>query len=182
MLEPQKMFNELQRLNPGGRWWVLIDAAGLPDGRNSIDESKFSEVECLFTGDLADELADVAPYLALVDVLDERVIGYLHYLLQEDCAVLAMDEKNAITFSEAHRHFRKFNIVYGPQGEALFFRYYDGRTLPAVLDVLELSQLNDFFGPFQNFILPSLENSALQLTQIEGKLLQIPIDWKVNSG
>lgn len=182
MAENLNLFNELQRLNPGGRWWVLIDAAGLPNGLSSIDESKFSEVECLFTGDLADELADVAPYLGLVDVLNEAIIGYLQYLLQEQCAVFVMDEKKEMNFSETHRHFRKFNIVYGPQGEALFFRYYDERTLPAVLHVLDPSQLNDFFGPFQYFILPSLENSALQLTQIEGKLLQIPIDLKVSLG
>lgn len=153
MLESQKMFNELQRLNPGGRWWVLIDAAGLPDGRNSIDESKFSEVECLFTGDLVDELVDVAPYLALIDQIDESIMGHLQYLLQEECAVLVMDEKKVMTFSETHRHFRKFNIVYDPDGNPMFFRYYDARVLQVVLHMLNGEQLESFYGSFHNLLM-----------------------------
>lgn len=172
MLESQKMFNELQRLNPGGRWWVLIDAAGLPDGRNSIDESKFSEVECLFTGDLADELADVAPYLALVGVLDEAIIGYLQYLLQEQCAVLVIDEKSELTFSETHRHFRKFNVVYDPEGKPLFFRYYDPRVLSCTLSVFDTQQLNTFFGFFSAFFV----GNPLMMLRIDSSSRRLLID------
>ena len=149
MAENLNLFNELRRFNSGGGWWGLFVSAGLPNGLSSIDESKFSEVECLFTGDLADELADVAPYLALVDVLDERVISYLHYLLQEQCAVLVMDDKKVMTFSETHRHFRKFNIVYGPDKNPIFFRYYDPRVISTVLDLLDRDQIEKFLGSFR---------------------------------
>lgn len=138
------------RTRESPRLWVLIDAAGLPDGRASIDASRFEQLECLFTGDLEIELADVAPYLGLLNAHDPDAEVLLEHLMKLDCAVLLTDgaPQSELTFSQAHRHLRKFNVVYGPQGNPLFFRYYDPRVLPGVLSVLTEEQLQAFFGPF----------------------------------
>ena len=50
--------------------FLLIDCAGLPGGEGQILKDLFSEVECLFTGDLAVELADVGPYLGRLALLN----------------------------------------------------------------------------------------------------------------
>ncbi len=52
-----------------------------------------------------------------------------------------------------HRHFRKFNVVYGPEGKPLFFRYYDPRVIVDVLKVLDEQQLKAFFGPVDRMLL-----------------------------
>ncbi|MBT9489208.1 MAG: DUF4123 domain-containing protein [Rubrivivax sp.] len=154
---------------PGGHWWALIDAAGLPDGRDGIDRSKFTEVECLFTGDLEVELVDVAPYLARIGQVDDSTAPLLQHLLEEECAVMALDRGQELSFAEVHRHFRKFNVVYAPDGKPLFFRYYDPRVLSGVLGILERGQLERFFGPFHAFV-ECNHASANSLTLTQGGL------------
>ncbi|MFO0125284.1 MAG: hypothetical protein ACK52R_03790, partial [Betaproteobacteria bacterium] len=43
--------------------YMLIDCAGVEGGAERLPRDIFDEFECLFTGDLAEELEDVAPYL-----------------------------------------------------------------------------------------------------------------------
>lgn len=147
------------------RLWVLIDAAGLPEGRASIDKSRFEQLECLFTGDLEVELADVAPHLGLLDLNGPNSNTHLEYLLGLDCAVLLTDRAvTTVTFAQAHRHFRKFNVVYGPGGRAVFFRYSDPRVLPSVLGVLDPEQLRVFLGPFDSiFVRNPYQNRLINL-------------------
>jgi len=169
-----ELLNEL-RTRESPRLWVLIDAAGLPDGRASIDESRFEQLECLFTGDLEVELADVAPYLGLLNPSDPDTKVLLEHLVNIDCAVLLTDvaAPSELTFSQAHRHLRKFNVVYGPQGNPLFFRYYDPRVLPGVLSVLTEEQLQAFFGPFDAIHVRALNSDELAKLQVaSGQLMK----------
>ena len=76
-----------------------------------------------------------------------------------------------LTFSELHRHFRKMNVVYGPEGNPLFFRYYDPRVLPSVLEVMEPDQLSTFFGPVERFALQDVEGRLHELRMHGGTLL-----------
>lgn len=157
------------------RLWVLIDAAGLPDGRASIDASRFEQLECLFTGDLEIELADVAPYLGQLNPRDPDAKVLLEHLVKLDCAVLLTEgaTQSDLTFSQAHRHLRKFNVVYGPEGNPLFFRYYDPRVLPGVLSVLNDEQLQAFFGPFDAIHVRAPNRDELVKLQVSsGRLMK----------
>ena len=146
--------------------YLLVDCAGLQGGRAEIPRQIFSQLECLFTGDLAKELADVGPYLGRLRSLDAGVTSTVEDLLLRQVASLAVVPAQADgaqpRFSEVHRHFRKFNVVYGPSGQPLFFRYYDPRVIPDVLQVFEPAQLEAFFGPME----------ALMLTDAEGRMLR----------
>ena len=65
------MWSQLRQ--PGrGAPYVLIDCAGVEGGAARLPREVFTEFECLFTGDLAEELEDVAPYLGRLDSLDAR--------------------------------------------------------------------------------------------------------------
>jgi hypothetical protein len=170
---------EAQKKRGAAGPYLLLDAAGLPDGAASLPEGVCDPFECLFTGDLAEELADVAPYLGrLMDT--SSIVPALEGLLISQVAMLAIprliEDGSQPIFSDLHRHFRKFNVVYGPRGEPLFFRYYDGRTLPSVLQVLDPDQLRDFFGPFGSFLVPGHAGGTIQLEQNDGKLVQTSID------
>ena len=130
--------------------YLLLDCAGIEGGEAAVPREIFSELECLFTGELAEELADVGGYLgrvtswgdgkAVLDLLERQVALVL--VLPE--SVPGGDEP---TFAQLHRHLRKFNVVYGPDDKPLFWRYCDPRVLPDVLGVLDATQLVAFFGP-----------------------------------
>lgn len=153
------------------RLWVLIDAAGLELGREGIQEDSFEQLDCLFTGDLAIELRDVAPYLGLLALQREDAAATLHALSAQASAVMLLDPPGKdLTFPEVHRHLRKFNVVYGPDGAPLFFRYYDGRVLPSVLESLEATQAEAFFGPFRSLVVAGDDGDAIKLELINGQL------------
>ncbi len=137
--------------------YLLIDCAGIPGGEARIPTHIFSELECLFTGDLAVELADVGPYLGRLRSFDSDVASGVEDLLGRHVGTLVVLEDPApdadeLTFSQLHRHFRKFNVVYGPDNKPLFFRYYDPRVLPEVLRVTDATQRTQFFGAVEYLI------------------------------
>lgn len=151
--------------------WLLIDAAGLSSGREDIHDHRFDAVECLFSGELATELVDVAPYLALVDTTDQNGMSAACYLAESGCAILCVaKDDECLATSEVCRHFKKFNVVYNESAEPLYFRYYDGQCLPAVLSSLSPTQVKDFFGPFGSFVATDREGRACRIEQNSGEL------------
>ena len=155
--------------------YLLIDCAGIEGGEPRIPKSVFAELECLFTGDLADELADVGPYLGRLAELSDEVGAVVKDLLDRQVALLvilqdAARPEDELTFGQLHRHFRKFNVVYGPDGAPLFFRYYDPRVLPDVLGVLDEKQLKAFFGPIDKLSFADRSSQIMSLRVQAGEL------------
>ena len=132
--------------------YVLLDAAGFERGRAEFPDSIFAVTECLFTGDLEEELEDVAPYLALLASTSADVKIAIDALLQRHLAILVILREPSLPFTALHRHFRKLNVVYGPSGSPMFFRYYDPRSLLEVLQVLDAAQRRAFFGPVESLV------------------------------
>jgi hypothetical protein len=152
--------------------FVLIDCAGFEGGAADMPRDAFSQLECLFTGDLAEELKDVAPYLAAAGSYDPVVRDTIGRLLEEHLAVVVMPlaRDEPLTFSEVHRHFRKHNVVYGPDGQPLFFRYYDPRALLDVLDSFDGGQLDAFFGPTELLVMNDREGQLVRCWRQSGAL------------
>ncbi len=156
--------------------YMLIDCAGIEGGADRIPKHIFSELECLFTGDLADELSDVGPYLGRLKSFGSEISNEVEDLLTRSLGILVVlsvtpTEDADPTFSQLHRHFRKFNVVYGPDGKPLFFRYYDPRTVGDVLKVLDAKQLDDFFGIVSTFVLMQDTKQVIQYQQQAGGLI-----------
>lgn len=151
--------------------FVILDAAGLERGRAQISREVFPELECLFSGDLALELADVAPYLGRMASFDDTVEAALDELLSKDVAILVIPSDPSLELIQMHRHLRKFNVVYGPDGNPLFFRYYDPRVLPGVLDVFEAAQREAFFGPIRLFVLQKDSKELVRCERLEAPAL-----------
>jgi hypothetical protein len=134
---------------------LLIDSAALTGGAADLPMEAFARMDCLFTGDLAQELRDVAPYLAQLSGFDEHSMQVAETALRGQFGVLVVPNADVAedeAFALLHRHFRKMNIVYTADGKPLFFRYCDPRVLPDVLSVLDPGQLKEFFGPVQRLI------------------------------
>jgi hypothetical protein len=156
--------------------YMLIDCAGVEGGAERLPRDVFDEFECLFTGDLAEELEDVAPYLGRLGSLAPEAQAVVEDLLARHLGILVtlplpVGSDEPPSFSQVHRHFRKFNVVYGPEGKPLFFRYYDPRVIVDVLKVLDEEQLKAFFGPVDRMLLTQADGVLVNCAVAGGKVL-----------
>lgn len=156
--------------------YLLIDCAGVEGGAERLPRDIFDEFECLFTGDLAEELEDVAPYLGRLASLGPEAQAVVEDLLARHLGILVTlppptGNDEPPSFAQVHRHFRKFNVVYGPEGKPLFFRYYDPRVIVDVLKVLDEQQLKAFFGPVKQMCLAALAGGTVECSLAVGQLL-----------
>lgn len=155
--------------------YMLIDCAGIDGGEQRIPHQIFSELQSLFTGDLAVELADVGPYLGQLNSWSDAAADVVEDLLNRHVGMLVLLKesepgKAEVGFTQLHRHFRKFNVVYDPSGKPLFFRYYDPRALVDVLGVLDAKQLEAFFGPVETLAMIDGDGQAARCQRRGGKL------------
>lgn len=132
--------------------YLLLDCAGFEQGLSAIPQVLFDRLECLVTGDLADELADTAGYLGRIVKPDAATAARVEELLDAQLAMLLVprlapaepgEPGAAPEFAVLHRHLRKYNVVYSAEGKPLFFRYYD----PRVVDDLQRAGLTELTGP-----------------------------------
>lgn len=162
-----------------GRLWpdedhaafVLLDGAGIPNLLDKLYDEDGPQFECLYMGDLAPDMAHVVPYLARLErgshFTDWVFSGWgLHW------GILAVLPAN-LDIAAVRRHFRKLNIVYGPNGSPLLFRYYDPRVLPTFAGIADDEQLKQLFGPTQTFITEGNDDRSVRILSLaNGKLVQ----------
>jgi hypothetical protein len=130
--------------------YLLLDAAAI-GGADEVEATGFQRIESLFLGDLADELRNVGPYLAYSPLWDDFPRARAVDLLRRQAAIAIRVADPATDFATLHRHLRKFNVVYGPDGNPIYCRYYDARCLIAVLRSFEPGDRPVFFGPVDSF-------------------------------
>jgi Domain of unknown function (DUF4123) len=56
------------------------------------------------------------------------------------------------SFEQLHHHFRRFLMVKTEEGKQLYFRFYDPRVLRIFLPTCDTKQLQELFGPVEQFI------------------------------
>lgn len=128
-----------------GNWWVVLDATDSPSVPLLMEYSDVT-IRCLYKGDAAETMADIAPYLVKFD-------AFMFYWIKDNI----WNEPWGIVFQsdaemeDLHRHLRKFLMVQDEQGKAMWFRYYDPRVLPTFLKTCAFNELEKFFGPIQKF-------------------------------
>jgi hypothetical protein len=171
----QELWSQLRQ--PGAALpYLLIDCAGVEGGAARLPRDVFSEFECLFTGDLAEELEDVAPYLGCLKGWEGEAQAVVEDLLKRQVATLVTlrpvpEGAEPPSFAQVHRHLRKFNVVYAPDGKPLFWRYYDPRVVVDVLKVLDDKQLEAFFGPMEQLCVAAGEAAVALCSRVAGQLV-----------
>ena len=149
--------------------YMLINTGALDGGASKIPKQIFLELESLFAGNLANELADVGPYLGRLKSIDSITIQIVEKLLINRMAILVQPKqivapKNPIGFIQIHRHFRKLNVVTGPNRENMFFRYYDARIIESALQIFTELQLIEFFEVVNSIVLSTSEENPMIFT------------------
>jgi hypothetical protein len=148
--------------------YAVLDGASIPNLLDKLYD--LSPVFCcLFRGELAPDMAEVAPYLVQL----ERGSEFTNWLIGKGWGnhwgIFALSDAD---FRTMRRHFRTFLIVYDDTGRPMRFRYYDPRVLRLYLPTCNAEELTTVFGAVASFMLESEEaNQAMQF-RLDGETLR----------
>jgi hypothetical protein len=137
---------DLQQLAGEQRLYAVLDACDAPPILAKVGELGPSRALCLYRGRVSPEMLAVAPYLVRID---EELLQWLIATVWTEpwgIFVAAKLEPEAV-----RKHLRKFLVVKGPEGETMYFRYYDPRVLPAFLATCNQEELSSIFSNLQAF-------------------------------
>jgi hypothetical protein len=128
--------------------YIVLDAARM--GMNIETAKQLNpEFKCLFQGKTELELAGVAPFLFSYSSNFEFKQWFEKLSIGNSWGV---SFHSHLPFIEIYKHCRRFLIVKNAGDQEIYFRFYDARVLRIFLPTCSRSQLNDFFGPINSFI------------------------------
>jgi hypothetical protein len=146
--------------------YTILDGAAW-EGLLPMIETHSPDYHCLFSGDLDEDVKEVSPYIVRLGANQPFTEWLLETIGNQPWGIFF---RAPSTLKELRKHFRQFLIVKNPQGENLYFRFYDPRVLAAFLPTCDADQLGKMFGPVEEFIAPS-ETAALKCYRhFSGKL------------
>jgi hypothetical protein len=153
---------------PEDRVYILLDGASVPSLLDRLYADPRPAFECLLYGELTPDVAEVAPYLVAL----EQGSRFSEWAITQGWgnhwgffAVTRVDLR-MLWF-----HLRMLNIVYGPDGKPMLFRYYDPRVLRVFLPTCSPQQVKELFGPVDRFVAEAdVPATALTFTHAGGEL------------
>lgn len=137
--------------------YVVLDGAavnGLPQRLYEFDPAN----ECLYRGDLSDEMIHVAPYLVYL----QKDSPFSDWLLSECWGKhWGIFVQSQVSITTLRKHFRSLLTVNDEVGNPLLFRFYDPRVLLPFLLTCAVDELNTMFGPVRYYFAESFDRSEL---------------------
>ncbi|WP_437768476.1 DUF4123 domain-containing protein [Sorangium sp. So ce281] len=113
---------------------------------------------CLLAGELGPELAQVAPYLVRLQRSGELTRRLLRLGWGKSWGIFLATPSPLET---VRRHLRRLLRVLGPDGAAMFFRYYDPRVLRTYLPTCNAGELGEVFGPVLRYAVEGEDGGEL---------------------
>lgn len=149
--------------------FAVLDGASIPDLLMNLHQHQPEHI-CLYRGELAPDVAEVAPYLVRLEKEAEFTYWALTQGWGEHWGIFAVV---AADLQEMRQHCRRFLTVYGPENNPLLFRYYDPRVLRVYLPTCNAEELATVFGPVQSLLCEDEDpNVALRFRLAAGTLRQ----------
>jgi len=153
---------------PEDRVYALLDGASVPGLLDRLYGPQRPQFECLFTGDLAPDMAEVAPYLVELEQGSETAEWVIAHGWGNHWGLYAVGKADLRT---VWFHLRALTLVYGPDAKPLLFRFYDPRVLRIFLPTCAPDQVKEIFGSLDRFVMEGdTPQSALTLSQVGGEL------------
>jgi hypothetical protein len=107
---------------------------------------------CLYRGDAATTMAEVAPYLVELNPESRFTPWLLEHAWGNSWGVFL---NTPVKMEILQRHFRRFLMVRLPDGRSVYFRFYDPRVLRPYLPTCVPTELETLFGPVDRFVIES---------------------------
>src|SRR5580704_16119961 len=144
------------RLDPGESIYGIVDGARDLELAFEAKCLYKQQIRTLFEGDVASALADVAPYLIMIDPRG----GYLKSWASHWGNSAGILFTTSADPHDLYAHLRHIFIVEDEQNQPYFFRFYDPRVLRTFLPTCAPRQLGEFFGPVRTWICETAEGDG----------------------
>jgi len=170
MISPEAInaVTQLLWMSPQDKVYCVLDGASVPDLLDQLYGDPRPEFECLYRGELEPDMAEVAPYLIALHRGSKFADWVITYGWGNHWGLFAVAQTD---LPELRFHLRKLNIVYGPEGKPMMFRYYDPRVLRVFLPTCNADQVKNVFGPVERYVAEGeAPATALTFTQVSGEL------------
>jgi hypothetical protein len=128
--------------------YAVLDGASVPGLLPKLHAAK-EEWACLYRGELAPDLAEVAPYLVKLRKESEFTAWLLDEGWGRHWGVFTV---TPVGLEALRRHFRQFLRVKDHTGRTLYFRYYDPRVLQVYLPTCRRDEIKIIYGPVLRYI------------------------------
>jgi len=162
----EKLFSQ-----PGTNVYTVLDGASVPDLPQVLWEHEPEHV-CLYRGELEPDLAETAPYLVKL----ERQSPFTWWVLSEGWGshwgIFAITPAE-VDLRTLRQHFRRFLMVYDPDQELIYFRYYDPRVLRVYLPTCNVEEMEIVFGPIDSYMLEDEDPTVLLELSPDGEKLRM---------
>jgi hypothetical protein len=137
--------------------YMIIDGASVAALIDHLydDEPDFS---CLLKGMLEPDMQEVAPYIVQLRDGEPFTEWVLASALGRHWGIVLCTSLDLRTLD---RRYRKLLRVRGPDGEPLFFRFYDPRVLRTFLPTCEEDDLDIWFDGVRHYYAEAPEEGAL---------------------
>jgi hypothetical protein len=155
-------------VSPQDKVYAVLDGASVPTLLDQLYGDPPPEFECLYPGELAPDMAEVAPYLVAL----ERDSAFTDWVITQGwgnhwglyAVAVAPTDLRALYF-----YMRTLNIVYDAKSKPMMFRYYDPRVLRTFLPTCGPDQVKQLFGPVARFVIEGDTPAvALTFTHVDG--------------
>ena len=157
--------------------FTVLDGASVEQLPQLLWEHKPENI-CLYRGEQAPDMAAVAPYLVKLE--------YDHPFTKLVCEKgwgnhwgIFVQTSPEVNIRDLRGHFRRFLMVYDPDGKLMYFRYYDPRVLRTYLPTCNSEDIKIVFGPIGSYITEDEDLSMLLRFTPDGEKVSAE---KVNLG
>ncbi|HEY1204463.1 MAG: DUF4123 domain-containing protein [Bryobacteraceae bacterium] len=151
----------------GAGVFAVLDGASVPGLVQKLHQAR-PEFECLYRGELAPDMAEVAPYLVELEPKAEFTVWVLAEGWGKHWGIFV---RTPADLRAMRQHFRPFLVVHNEEGKPLYFRFYDPRVLRVYLPTCNASELATFFGPVESYVAEGEEPAeALRFRVANGAL------------
>ena len=140
-------FEELQALARLGSLRAVLEAVYAPGVPRRAEQAGEEKAVSLFKGMPEERNWALAPYLFVVD---EETLGWIRETLWSGASWGILLE-SARTLEDLARHFRPWVVVEDPNGDEMYFRFYDAEILRSFLSTATYAEAVDLFGPVTRY-------------------------------
>lgn len=140
--------HELLFADPALNAFAILDGASMPDLLERLAKENPEHV-CLTAGRLVPELARAAAYLVRLEPGDPFTEWVLAEGWLRHWGIFARSRRD---IRLVRNHLRDLLMVDDPDGNRLYFRYYDPRVLRLYLPTCTEEEKKIVFGPIREFL------------------------------
>ena len=140
--------------------YAVLDGASIPGLLHKLHEWRPQHI-CLYRGELAPDIAEVAPYLVYLEPNAEMTKWIFKQGWGQHWGIFALVDMD-VDLKTLRKHFRKFLMVESPDGKPIYFRYYDPRVMRTYLPNCNNDELATVFGPVQIYVMENTDGISIE--------------------